>query len=42
MTKLSLTSLLQKYQDIIKEEVNVKQVTEFAQDISITKIFKPL
>jgi len=38
----TLTKILDKYQDIIKEEVNVKQVTEFAQDISITKIFKPL
>jgi hypothetical protein len=38
----TLTKILDKYQDIIKEEVNVKQVTPFAQDISISKIFKPL
>ena len=34
--------LLEKYADIIKEEVNVKEISWFAKDISITKIFKPL
>ncbi len=34
--------MLEKYADIIKEEVNVKEVSWFAKDISITKIFKPL
>ncbi|MFA7718053.1 MAG: DUF5915 domain-containing protein [Candidatus Absconditabacterales bacterium] len=42
MTTLTTKSLLTKYQDIIKEEVNVKEVRPFAKDISITKIFKPL
>ena len=42
MTTLNAKSLLTKYQDIIKEEVNVKEVRSFDKDISITKIFKPL
>lgn len=42
MTKKKNIPLLQKYADIIKEEVNVKEIDWFARDISITKIFKPL
>ncbi len=42
MTKQKTIPLLEKYADIIKEEVNVKDISWFAKDISITKIFKPL
>ena len=35
-------ALLKKYEAIIKEEVNVKQIEEFDDSIKITKIFKPL
>lgn len=42
MTPKKTIPLLEKYADIIKEEVNVKDIGWFAQDISITKIFKPL
>lgn len=42
MTHKKTIPLLEKYADIIKEEVNVKEIGWFAQDISITKIFKPL
>lgn len=34
--------LLQKYGDIIKEEINVKEITSLGADSKITKIFKPL
>jgi len=34
--------LLKKYGEIIKEEVNVKQITEMDDSIKITKIFKPI
>jgi hypothetical protein len=42
MDKKVTDTLLSKYADIIKEEVNVKEVIPFTKDISITKIFKPL
>jgi hypothetical protein len=42
MTQSDTQALLAKYQDTIKEEINVKDVTVFAKDISISKIFKPL
>lgn len=42
MDKKIMNTVLSKYADIIKEEVNVKEVVPFAKDISITKIFKPL
>jgi hypothetical protein len=34
--------LLKKYGEIIKEEVNVKQIKEMDDSIKITKIFKPI
>lgn len=42
MSKSSLKSILWKYQDIIKEEVNVKEISLLNKDIKITKTFKPL
>lgn len=42
MSQTKISPLLAKYADIIKEEVNVKEILPFAKDISITKIFKPL
>lgn len=35
-------SLLEKYQDIIKEEINVKEIGEMDKSVKITQIFKPL
>jgi len=35
-------SLLTKYGDIIKEEINVKDIVALDASIKITKIFKPL
>ena len=34
--------LLAKYGDIIKEEINVKDITALDASVKITKIFKPL
>ena len=34
--------LLKKYWDIIKEEVNVKEISSFSSDKPIVKVFKPL
>jgi hypothetical protein len=34
--------LLDKYGDIIKEEVNIKEIEGFDDSIQITKIFKPI
>ena len=34
--------LLKKYWDIIKEEVNVKEISSFSSDKPLVKIFKPL
>jgi len=39
---LNEKDLLQKYGDIIKEEINVKEVESYQSDKPITKIFKPL
>ena len=39
---LSLETLLEKYGDILKEEVNVKETVLFVSDKPIVKIFKPL
>jgi len=33
---------LDKYGNIIKEEINVKDIQSFGDDVKITKIFKPL
>lgn len=38
----SAQALLKKYADIIKEEVNVKQVEELDNSLKIQKIFKPI
>lgn len=38
----STQELLDKYGDIIKEEVNIKQIEWFDDSIKITKIFKPI
>jgi len=37
-----LKKILDKYDDIIKEEVNVKEIKEMDGKIKITKIFKPI
>lgn len=42
MTKKKTVPLLEKYADIIKEEVNVKEIGWFTKELTITKIFKPL
>ena len=39
---LNEKDLLKKYGDIIKEEINVKDVETYQSDKPITKIFKPL
>ncbi len=39
---ISMQALLQKYGDIIKEEVNVKQIEELDNSLKIQKIFKPI
>jgi hypothetical protein len=39
---LNEKDLLKKYGDIIKEEINVKEVETYQSDKPITKIFKPL
>lgn len=35
-------ALLKKYEDIIKEEVNVKQIEELDPSLKIQKTFKPI
>jgi len=37
-----IDQLLEKYGDILKEEINVKEVVPFVSDTPIVKIFKPL
>ena len=39
---LTEKELLGKYGDIIKEEINVKDVDIYQSDKPITKVFKPL
>ncbi|MDR0369835.1 MAG: hypothetical protein LBH96_04985 [Candidatus Peribacteria bacterium] len=39
---VSLDVLLEKYGDILKEEVNVKELALFVSDTPIVKIYKPL
>jgi hypothetical protein len=39
---LTLETLLEKYGDILKEEINVKEVELFVSDTPIVKVFKPL
>ncbi len=38
----STQALLKKYEDIIKEEVNVKHIEEFDNSLKIQKTFKPI
>jgi len=38
----SAQALLKKYEDIIKEEVNVKKIEELDDSIKIQKTFKPI
>ncbi|HRX63688.1 MAG TPA: DUF5915 domain-containing protein [Candidatus Absconditabacterales bacterium] len=42
MNNLGLDYILNKYGDIIKEEINVKDIQGFGDGIKITKIFKPV
>lgn len=37
-----LTQLLNKYGDILREEINVKEITSFATDTPLIKKYKPL
>ncbi len=39
---MDLEKLLAKYWDIIKEEVNVKEIVPFPADITIKKVIKPI
>jgi hypothetical protein len=39
---LNEKELLNKYGDIIKEEINVKEVDTYQSDKPITKVYKPL
>ena len=39
---LNQAQLIQKYEDIIREEVNVKRIWPFLSDSPIKKIFKPI
>lgn len=34
--------LLQKYGDIIKEEINIKEITRLDNSLKVKKIFKPI
>lgn len=42
MWDFAVDYVLDKYANIIKEEINVKDIQSFGDDIKITKIFKPL
>ncbi|HKL44262.1 MAG TPA: DUF5915 domain-containing protein [Candidatus Absconditabacterales bacterium] len=42
MGELNLDYILDKYGDIIKEEINVKDIKGFGNDVKITKMFKPV
>lgn len=42
MWKIDVNYILDKYWDIIKEEINVKDISIFWDDVKIKKIFKPL
>ena len=42
MTKTKTSPLLTKYADIIKEEINIKEIIPFAKEVTVSKIFKPL
>jgi hypothetical protein len=38
----ALSTLLEKYGDILKEEINVKELDSFVSDTPIIRVFKPL
>jgi hypothetical protein len=42
MSKVDAKIILEKYENIIKEEINVKEVSSFKQEVKIKKIFKPI
>jgi isoleucyl-tRNA synthetase len=42
MAKIDMQFLLEKYGDIIKEEVNIKDISSFADKLNIKKIYKPV
>lgn len=42
MTKISFSTLMKKYGDTIKEEINIKELLEIDQSINIKKTYKPL
>jgi len=42
MSNLSLHNILKKYEKVIQEEMNVKEVSVFEKHLSVSKIFKPL
>lgn len=42
MSKISFSTLIDKYGDTIREEINVKEITEIDKSINIKKTYKPL
>lgn len=42
MTKIIFSTLMKKYEDTIKEEINIKELWEIDQSINIKKTYKPL
>ena len=38
---IDLQNILEKYWETIKEELNIKEISEFKENIKVTKIFKP-
>ncbi len=42
MAKIDMKFLLEKYGDIIKEEVNIKNISTFLEKLNIRKIYKPI
>jgi len=42
MSKISFSTLIDKYGDTIREEINVKELSEIDKSINIKKTYKPL
>lgn len=42
MSKISFSTIMEKYWDTIKEEINVKELSEIDKSINIKKTYKPL
>ncbi len=42
MSKISFSTIIEKYWDTIKEEINVKELVEIDKSINIKKTYKPL